>query len=120
MARGFAVPFAVNARGRAEITEGWLQTRKDILIALADGSSRNPWNDAGIDHPLFELPTAGMRAELERRIRVHFARFERDHRATLKSVDLAETKEGTLEVRIVYHDTNADRPVTLPISVPRR
>jgi hypothetical protein len=69
---------------------------------------------------LFELPTAATRAALERKIRVHFARFERDHRARLSSVEIAQGQNGTLEALIAYHDVNADRPVALPVVFPGR
>jgi len=107
-ASGLALPVR-GFRGRIVLSSGDVKVKEDVLLAVSDGESANPWNDdVGIVAPVFGLDSPATRALTLKRIRERFKKLETEDRAKLSSVDFKKTTEGELEVRVSYVDLETD------------
>lgn len=95
-------------RGRAMVDSGDRQMAKVIVLALSDGDSSNPYNDAGVDLDVFSLRTEAQGAILRREIRRHFSRWEADLRARLIEVRVEDGDPGELRAVVRYVDLETD------------
>jgi hypothetical protein len=102
MATGLSLPPRV-VRGRLRTDDGESQMRKLIMVAVGSSESANPWNTAGIAHPVFSLNDGRAQALLKRGIEAHFRRWERARRAKLRTVTFKQDG-GTLYVEVRYRD----------------
>lgn len=110
---GLAIPVRADGRGRWQRLSGSQQTRKIILLNLTDGQSRNPFQDIGLGRDMiFASMSRSLQADMRRRIKTMFDRFEAAKRARLIKqpvfTEFPETQE--LEVRIDYLDMENNKP----------
>lgn len=106
MADGLGVPLRT-FRGKAMIATGDKQMGKLIALSMSDGESSNPFLDAGLNAPIFDLNSPATRALVRRRIEQHFARFEADTRARLDTIEVS-SHGAELSVRVRYVDLETD------------
>ena len=100
--QGLGLPHRIS-RGRLLLDAGEEQLLKIIMIACGDSESDNPWNEAGIVHPLFSLDTPRQRSKITRQVGIHFARLKRRGRAELDDISY-ESEDGVLNVTVTYKD----------------
>lgn len=116
MASGIAIPVRASA-GRTVTEAGEEQTKKVITLALSDGTSMLPFVRRGLRSVIFMTDGPALRGVIEQDVRVHFKRFERDHRAKLQHIVFGRASaDGTLPVSIRYIDLRTDRDAELLIA----
>jgi len=107
--KGFAVPVQIE-HGRVRIADTAEKMHADVVMALLDGDSDNPFNeDVGIDPPVWRLNDHPTKSIVKRQIATRFRRFEKDQRARLEKVDVSDGIEaGTMDIAVQYRDLELD------------
>jgi hypothetical protein len=104
--------------GRAALVDGADELRQVIRLALLDAQNGNPFNsdlDPGGEAVWAAMAPAAS-GEAAARVRSVFARLERERRARLEAVDVADagaTGDRTITVR--YLDLETGRPDVLEV-----
>lgn len=114
---GVLIPFTVQ-RGRMRVADGSEKLSSDILLAVSEGDSGNPFLDVGTTSPLWTLNDAPARSLMRHQIAKRFARFEADGRAKLVSIDFPPTSyKGMIEVLIHYLDLELGQDDVIRVNV---
>ena len=120
---GLRLPVGPNEKGRAATVTGSEFVRQTLLTAIQDCTSKNPFQDLGVDDEIiYDINDESSMADLMLRLQEIFARFEAQEIARLDNrttpISFSQDEEGEFNAVIRFVDLEADKPEEITLRLP--